>query len=101
MSTRGLTENLVYLNTPNSVADSSGAKGTIYSRPAVATLAPIYTPQVPIVRADSAPSVISAPAILIPASLAPSSSSPNLAFVVLVALLIVLVLWLAKIMFRK
>jgi hypothetical protein len=97
-----MSENLVYLNSPIAVADVSGGKGTIYSRPSIETLAPIYTPQVPIVRAEAPAAILSVPNFGYPSTVAPSSHSPNpLAFVVLTALLVVLIMWLAKIMFRK
>jgi hypothetical protein len=100
-SNRGTSENLVYLNSPIAVADVSGSKGSIYSRPSVETLAPIYTPQVPIVRAEAPRAILAFPDLISPRTQKPSSSPNPLTFVVLTALLIVLVMWLAKIMFFK
>lgn len=99
-SNRGVSENLTYMNVPIAVADPSGGKGTIYSRPAVETLAPIYTPQVPIVRTET-PAFVAAPGFAFQQPTAAPSSPNPLTFAVLVALLVVLVMWIAKLMFKK
>lgn len=96
-SNRGQTETLTYLNYPNAVADVSGSSGIFYARPDPATLAPIFSPQVPIVHAGQ----VTPPVVFVQPPPHSSGRNDHVTTVVLSTLAIVLVMWLAKIMFSK
>lgn len=99
---RGQASDLVFLNVPDTIVGSLRPTPDVYARPSVATMAPLFTPQVPIVPMQPQMPPIVMPPQVSYATLAPHSAPANATYVVsIVTLAIILVLWIAKLLFKR
>ena len=94
---RGERQDLTFLNTPIAVGTQPSTFLTAYARPDPVTLAPLFTPQVPIVSMQQhIPSYLPPPFM----TMAPAPAGPGATYtIILIALAVILVLWTARLLF--
>ena len=100
---RGQGPDLVYMNTPISIGNVPSTFD-IYARPNPATLAPLFTPQVPIVPMQPQVSPFINPPAVPYGTIAPKSGSAMESTtykVSLITLAIILVLWIVRLLFKR
>lgn len=95
---RGERQDLTFLNTPTTVGTEPSTFLTAYARPDPVTLAPLFTPQVPLVSMQQhIPPYLTPPFV---ATMAPTRIGPGPTYtIILIALAIILVLWTARLLF--
>jgi hypothetical protein len=95
---RGQVSDLTFLNVPTPIGNGP-SDFRVFARPDPATLAPLFTPQVPIVQMQPhMPPFIQPPMVPYSAQPRPLGPAPTIS---LVTLAVILVLWVARMLFRK
>lgn len=95
---RGKASDLTFLNVPTPIGNGP-SDFRVFARPDPATLAPLFTPQVPIVQMQPLfPPFVQPPAVPYATRSHGLGPAPTIS---LVTLAIILVLWVARILFHK